>query len=562
MPTDVCNHVKVVVRVRPFNKNEKALDTRKVVHVVDHHMLTFDPKENQELSFGAHKVQTRGLRRANKDLKFVFDNVFGEDSTQVEVFENTTKAVLEGFMSGFNCTVFAYGATGAGKTHTMMGSAEDPGVMYRTMREMFTLMDQVKEEKDFDIAFSYLEVYNEQIRDLMANVGPLAVREDDSQKVVVQGLSLHRPTCADDIVKALDYGNRNRTQHPTEMNATSSRSHAVFQIYLKQKDKTASPNPYIWEAKMSLIDLAGLESNAVADQAKGPGKCQQESATINRSLLTLWAVLNGLADRRDSKLTRLLKDSLGGNCRTVMIANVSPSSRMYDDTHNTLKYADRAKQIKSSLKSNVLNLNSHVSQYAVICEKQQAEIVKLKQKLSEYEGRETRILGPGNSVVSSQKQDVFTRVSESLQTIFSERAHIRTEQLDLELQLKENELRQRHSERPTSRPRPSMPSSRRRRPPNDMKLLGQNATPPEVLEKDLHCHKLELQIKDLKQHIEQMIQLAALQDLENIHVHKMVNLSLPAHSDPRATLSAAGLADQADDPQHQELAHLCCGRGP
>ncbi|XP_056463341.1 kinesin-like protein KIF18A isoform X1 [Gadus chalcogrammus] len=602
MATDVCNHVKVVVRVRPFNSKEKGDDMRKVVHVVDGRMLIFDPKENHISSFGIPKVQKRKVRVVNKDLKFVFDNVFGEDSTQEEIFENTTKGVLDGFMIGFNCTVFAYGATGAGKTHTMLGSPDEPGVMYRTMKELYKRMEDDKEEKVFEVACSYLEVYNEQIRDLMTNVGPLAVWEDDSRKVVVRGLSLHQPKSADDILKALDHGNRNRSQHPTEMNATSSRSHAVFQIYLKQQDKNAGLNPNVCVAKMSLIDLAGSE-RASASNARGARLW--EGSNINRSLLALGNVINVLADPkskkghipyRASKLTRLLKDSLGGNCRTVMIANISPSSKMYDDTHNTLKYADRAKQIKSSLNSNVVSLNSHVGQYAVICEKQREEILKLKEKLKEYEGSKIHNMAPGGSELTwSRKKAEFKQLSDSLQAIFSGRAQIRREQLDLERQLKENALRQRHSEeanqqvhlfcakekteKATCKHERRIASLRTtqqhihdklieakkrfqnnddwlHRVENEMKLLGQNAKPPEVLEKDLYCHRLELQVNDLKQHLKQMIQLTTLQDQENKRTQKMVNILLPAHSRHRVVLTAAGLAGEIDSLENQELEQL------
>ncbi|XP_042187052.1 kinesin-like protein KIF18A [Oncorhynchus tshawytscha] len=540
---DMCSHVKVVVRVRPTNDNEKCENFRNVVQVVDNHMLIFDPKEQQITSFGGPRVQNRDVnKRANKDLKFVFDNVFGEDSSQVDIFENTTKRILDGVLNGFNCTVFAYGATGAGKTHTMLGSSNDPGVMYRTMTELFNRMDQVKEEKIFDVAFSYLEVYNEQIWDLLANVGPLAVREDPSNGVVVQGLTLHQPKSAEHILEALDYGNRNRTQHPTDMNATSSRSHAVFQIYLKQQDRTASLNPNVRVAKMSLIDLAGSE-RANATNAKGAR--QREGANINRSLLALGNVINALADPkskkahipyRDSKLTRLLKDSLGGNCRTVMIANISPSSKSYDDTHNTLKYANRAKEIKSSLKRNVVSLDSHIGQYAVICERQREEIIQLKKKLKEYEERKMDPLVPGvSNTISSQNQTEIHKVSESLQSIFSSRTQIRREHLVLERQLKENELRQRHSEecnqqaqlfsakdkteKATCKHERKLASLltqqqhiRKRlkevelcflenegwlhRVENDVKLLGQDSQPPVVLQKDLRCHRLQLQVED------------------------------------------------------------------
>uniref|UniRef100_A0A3Q2FYK3 Kinesin-like protein n=1 Tax=Cyprinodon variegatus TaxID=28743 RepID=A0A3Q2FYK3_CYPVA len=598
--SEVCSHVKVVVRVRPTNDIEKKENCRNVVQVVDSHMLIFDPKEEDMSCFGAQRVRGRNLnKRANKDLKFVFDHVFDENSTQVDIFENTTKGVLDGLMNGFNCTVFAYGATGAGKTHTMLGSQNDPGVMYRTMKELFKRMDDAKEEKEFTVAFSYLEVYNEQIRDLLANVGPLAVREDSSKGVVVQGLTLHKPKSAEHILEALDSGNRIRTQHPTDMNATSSRSHAVFQIYLRQQDKTASINPNVCIAKMSLIDLAGSEK-ASATNAKGARL--REGANINRSLLALGNVINTLADPkskkahipyRDSKLTRILKDSLGGNCRTVMIANVSPSSKSYDDTHNTLKYANRAKEIKSSLKSNVVSLDSHIGQYAVICEKQRQEIIQLKQKLKEYEAKNT--MPVASNVISSQKQEEFKRVSEALRSIFSSRAHIRREQLDLERRLKENELRQRYSEesnlhvqhfcakekmeKATCKHERKIASLRTQhqhiskrlkeeetrflendgllhRIENEIKLLKSNNPTSEVLEKDMHCHRLELQVNDLKQHIKQMVELTTLQDQENQRMQKMVNILLPAYSRQYSALHGAGLVSVADEMENQELEHV------
>ncbi|KAM4743884.1 kinesin-like protein KIF18A isoform 1-T2 [Anableps anableps] len=600
MANDVCSHVKVVVRVRPTNDSEKRENCRNVVQVVDNHMLIFDPKEEDMSCFGSQRLRNRNInKRANKDLKFVFDHVFDEKSTQVDIFENTTKGVLDGVMNGFNCTVFAYGATGAGKTHTMLGSQNDPGVMYRTMKELFKRMDDAKEEKEFTLAFSYLEVYNEQIRDLLANAGPLAVREDSSKGVVVQGLTLYKPTSAEHILEALDSGNRNRTQHPTDMNATSSRSHAVFQIYLRQQDKTASLNPNVCIAKMSLIDLAGSE-RASATNAKGARL--REGANINRSLLALGNVINALADPkskkahipyRDSKLTRLLKDSLGGNCRTVMIANVSPSSKSYDDTHNTLKYANRAKEIKSSLKSNVVSLDSHIGQYAVICEKQRQEILHLKQKLKEYEVKNA-VPGASN-MISSQKQAEFKRVSEALQSIFSSRAQIRQEQLDLERQLKANELRQHYSEednlqvqhfcakekmeKATCKHERKIASLRTQhqhiskrlkevetrflendgllhRVENEIKLLKSNDQTSEVLEKDLYCHRLELQVNDLKQHIRQMVELTTLQDQENKRMQKMLNILLPAYSRQYSALHGVGLVRLADEMENQELEHV------
>ncbi|KAF3832724.1 hypothetical protein F7725_026389 [Dissostichus mawsoni] len=587
MASELCNHVRVVVRVRPTTEREKTENCRSVVQVVDNHMLIFDPRRRTHQVLGHKESETKiSPRGQTKTL------IFGEESTQDDLFKGTTKAVLDGLLNGFNCTVFAYGATGAGKTHTMLGAQNDPGVMYRTMTELFKRMEDAKEEKEFT-------VYNEQIRDLLANIGPLAVREDSSKGVVVQGLTLHKPKSAVHILEALDSGNRNRTQHPTDMNANSSRSHAVFQIYLRQQDKTASLNPNACVAKLSLIDLAGSE-RASATNAKGARL--REGANINKSLLALGNVINALADPknkkthipyRDSKLTRLLKDSLGGNCRTVMIANVGPSSKSYDDTHNTLKYANRAKEIKSSLKSNVVSLDSHIGQYAVICDKQRQEIVQLKKKLKDYE--EKNMVPGASTTISSQKQAEFKRVSETLQQIFSDRAQIRKEQLDLERRLKENELRQRYSEednlqvqcfcakekteKATCKHERKIASLRTQqqhilkrlneaevrfldndgwlhRVENEIKLLKSNDQTSEVLDKSLHGHRLELQVNDLKQHITQMVELTALQDQENKRMQKMVNILLPAYSRHYSTLRSTGLVTAADEMENHELEHL------
>ncbi|XP_067168039.1 kinesin-like protein KIF18B isoform X2 [Apteryx mantelli] len=340
--------VAVVVRVRPPNPREREGAAHAVLHVVDQHILVFDPEEPGGLLAG------RAPKHRCKDLKFVFDRVFGEGATQEEVFQHTTREVLDGVLNGYNCSVFAYGATGAGKTYTMLGSEKSPGIMYLTMVELYKRIEARKEEKTCEVLISYQEVYNEQIHDLLEPKGPLAIREDPEKGIVVQGLSFHQPKSAEQLLEMLANGNKNRTQHPTDANATSSRSHAVFQIYVKQQDRVVGLAQDLQVAKMSLIDLAGSERASVT---KTKGERLREGANINRSLLALINVINALADAkskkthipyRDSKLTRLLKDSIGGNCRTIMIAAVSPSMLAYEDTYNTLKYANRAKEIKLS----------------------------------------------------------------------------------------------------------------------------------------------------------------------------------------------------------------------
>uniref|UniRef100_A0A4W4GF68 Kinesin-like protein n=1 Tax=Electrophorus electricus TaxID=8005 RepID=A0A4W4GF68_ELEEL len=588
---EVCSHVKVVVRVRPLNTKETDGNFKKVVHVVDNHMLIFDPKEEEVTFFRGQRVGNRDVRkRANKDLKFVFDHVFGEDSSQVDVFESTTKGVVDGVLNGYNCTVFAYGATGAGKTHTMLGSSDDPGVMYLTMKELYNRMDLIKEEKVFDMAFSYLEVYNEQIRDLLANSGPLAVREDGAKGVVVQGLTLHQ------VLKVALTFLIHYTHSLPFIRVLASplpSSSLSEQIYLRQQDKTASLNPNVRVAKMSLIDLAGSE-RASATNAKGARL--REGANINRSLLALGNVINTLADPkskkthipyRDSKLTRLLKDSLGGNCRTVMIANVSPSSYSYEDTHNTLKYANRAKEIKSTLKSNVVSLDSHIGQYAVICEKQKAEVRTYDLCLS---------ITPACLIYTySHYLCCVLVMSESLRSAFAVRLQVRKEQLEVERQLKENQLRLSHraewhqqgllffpegkAEKATCKYERKMASlhahqqhlqrrlaeSERRfqdnegwlhRLENEMKLLGHDGHTPEELKKELQCHRLQLQVDDLQQHIEHMSCLITLQDQENKHIRRLVHALLPACRRQHLALKAAGVTTATDEVELEELEHL------
>ncbi|XP_015740956.1 kinesin-like protein KIF18B [Coturnix japonica] len=384
--------VAVMVRVRPPAPNEREGAAHSVLHVVDQHILVFDPDEpGGPHGTALHPLPTRGSKQRGKDIKFVFDRVFGEGATQQEVFQHTTRDVLDGVLNGYNCSVFAYGATGAGKTYTMLGSEQSPGIMYLTMAELYRRIEARKDEKSCEVLVSYQEVYNEQIHDLLEPKGPLAIREDPEKGVVVQGLSFHQPRSAEQLLEMLANGNKNRTQHPTDANATSSRSHAVFQIYVKQQDRVVGLAQDLQVAKMSLIDLAGSERASVS---KTKGERLREGANINRSLLALINVINALADAkskkthipyRDSKLTRLLKDSIGGNCRTIMIAAVSPSSLAYEDTYNTLKYANRAKEIKLLLKSNVLSLDCHISKYATICEQLKTEVADLQAKLRAYE---------------------------------------------------------------------------------------------------------------------------------------------------------------------------------
>ncbi|KAH8423221.1 kinesin family protein [Aspergillus melleus] len=369
--------------------NQKGL--RSIIKVIDDRCLVFDPPEDNPVQKFSKSVVPNGKRV--KDQTFAFDRIFDQSASQGEVYESTTRNLLDSVLDGYNATVFAYGATGCGKTHTITGTAQQPGIIFLTMQELFERIEERSEEKHTEITLSYLEIYNETIRDLLVpggSKGGLMLREDSNKSVSVPGLSSHRPQSVQQVMDMIMKGNECRTMSPTEANATSSRSHAVLQINVAQKDRNADINEPHTMATFSIIDLAGSER---ASATKNRGERLFEGANINKSLLALGSCINALCDPRkrnhvpyrNSKLTRLLKFSLGGNCKTVMIVCVSPSSQHFDETQNTLRYANRAKNIQTKVTRNVFNVNRHVKDFLVKIDEQMALINQLKAQQKDHE---------------------------------------------------------------------------------------------------------------------------------------------------------------------------------
>ncbi len=418
---DAASSISVAVRVRPFTLKEAAqlkkcddstiflgdgslaaAPTQRpgkgihhVIKVVDDRCLVFDPPE-EGLAKPRPGAHTMGKRC--KDQTFGFDRVFDENATQDDVYQHTTKGLLDSVLDGYNATVFAYGATGCGKTHTITGTEKQPGIIFLTMQELFEKISEHADEKRTEVSLSYLEIYNETIRDLL-QPGPagqggkqgLMLREDANQTVSVAGLSAHHPKTVGEVMEMIVTGNALRTISPTEANATSSRSHAVLQINVAMKDRNADVNEPHTMATLSIIDLAGSERASVT---KNRGDRLLEGANINKSLLALGSCINALCDSRrnshipyrNSKLTRLLKFSLGGNCKTVMIVCVSPSSAHFDETQNTLRYANRAKNIQTKVTRNVYNVNRHVKDFLIKIDEQMALINELRAQQKNSEG--------------------------------------------------------------------------------------------------------------------------------------------------------------------------------
>ncbi|XP_034406150.1 kinesin family member 4 [Cyclopterus lumpus] len=343
------------------------------------------PKENNEgcqccLTFVPGQPQVIvGTEKA-----FTYDYVFDPTAEQEEVFNSTVSPLLCGLFKGYHATVLAYGQTGSGKTFSMGGTytsaqENDPsvGVIPRVIRRIFEEKDK-RTACEFCLAVSYLEIYNEDILDLLCpskDKAGLCIREDPKEGIKIVGLTERQVSTAQEMVGCLEVGNSARTVASTAMNAASSRSHAIFTITLEQRRGTDKADSVV--SKLHLVDLAGSERQK---KTKAEGDRLKEGISINRGLLSLGNVISALGDEskkssfvpyRDSKLTRLLQDSLGGNSHTLMIACISPADSNMEETINTLRYADRARKIKNKP---VVNVDPRV-----------AETNRLKQQVQELQ---------------------------------------------------------------------------------------------------------------------------------------------------------------------------------
>uniref|UniRef100_A0A669DMZ6 Kinesin-like protein n=1 Tax=Oreochromis niloticus TaxID=8128 RepID=A0A669DMZ6_ORENI len=376
----------VALRIRPLSDAEQEEGATIVAHRVDDQMVVLmDPMEDPD-----------DILRANRSREktYMFDVAFDFSASQEEVYRATTKGLIEGLISGYNATVFAYGPTGCGKTYTMLGTDKEPGIYVRTLNDLFRAIEETSDDMLYSVSMSYLEIYNEMIRDLLnPSSGFLDLREDSKGVIQVAGITEVSTINAQEIMELLMKGNKQRTQEPTAANQTSSRSHAVLQVAVKQQSRCRDVLQEVRFARLFMIDLAGSERAA---QTQNRGQRLKEGAHINRSLLALGNCINALSDKngnkyvnyRDSKLTRLLKDSLGGNSRTVMIAHISPASVAFEESRNTLTYADRAKSIRTRVKKNMINVSYHIAQYTNIISDLRCEIERLKKKIAEQASRQ------------------------------------------------------------------------------------------------------------------------------------------------------------------------------
>ncbi|XP_040041104.2 kinesin-like protein KIF1A isoform X34 [Gasterosteus aculeatus] len=351
--------VKVAVRVRPFNSREIGKDSKCIIQMSGNTTTIVNPK------------QAKDNKSFNFDYSY-WSHTSPEDinyASQVQVYKDIGEEMLLHAFEGYNVCIFAYGQTGAGKSYTMMGKQDvkdQQGIIPLLCEDLFTKFnDNGDNSMSYSVEVSYMEIYCERVRDLLnpKNKGNLRVREHPLMGPYVEDLSKLAVTSYNDIQDLMDSGNKARTVAATNMNETSSRSHAVFNIIFTQKRHDAeTDNTSEKVSKISLVDLAGSER---ADSTGAKGTRLKEGANINKSLTTLGKVISALAEvdsgsnknkkkkkvesfipYRDSVLTWLLRENLGGNSRTAMIAALSPADINYDETLSTLRYADRAKQIR------------------------------------------------------------------------------------------------------------------------------------------------------------------------------------------------------------------------
>ena len=416
--------VKVVVRCRPLSTKETQNKRKKIVQV--------DGKSGQITIKGTKKDQKKEIVKT-----FTFDQVYDENSTQREIYENTAKPIVQSSLDGYNGTIFAYGQTGTGKSHTMEGKDDPPdlrGIIPNSCCHIFDEIAKSGSTTEFLVRSSYIEIYNEEIRDLLSKnpQNKLELKENPEKGVYVKGLTAFVVKGVKEILNVITVGKRNRTVGETLMNQDSSRSHAIFMITIESSTITtpqgqASPGMENKESastirvgKLNLVDLAGSERQS---KTGATGDRLKEATKINLSLSALGNVISALVDGkgghipyRDSKLTRMLQDSLGGNTKTLMIANVGPADMNFDETLSTLRYANRAKNIKNKPKINEDPKDAMLREF-------QEEIARLKAQLS-GKGIAAPGASPGGATGSPNlaelKERMRAQMRESMKTELAE----------------------------------------------------------------------------------------------------------------------------------------------
>ncbi|XP_059045924.1 kinesin-like protein Klp61F [Achroia grisella] len=440
---DKNQNIQVFVRLRPLNQRERDIKSLGVVEVVNNREVVV--KQSQQTSL---------------TKKFTFDRAFGPHAKQVEIYQDVVSPLIEEVLAGYNCTVFAYGQTGTGKTHTMVGEStgdetnwqSDPlaGIIPRALSQLF---DELRiSNTEYTVRVSYLELYNEELFDLLSSSednSKLRIYEDVTRKGsnIVNGLEEITVYNKNEVYKIMAQGQERKKVASTLMNAQSSRSHTVFTIVVHMKENSPEGEELVKIGKLNLVDLAGSENISKAG-SDNPAKKERarECVNINQSLLTLGRVITALVERhphipyRESKLTRILQESLGGRTKTSIIATISPGHKDLEETMSTLEYAHRAKNIQ-----NKPEINQKMTKKAILKEYAE-EIDRLKRDLQAARDKSGVYLANETFAEMTLKQEEQKKEIQELllkkKAMEDERDRMVTVFADLNQQLKErdNEL--------------------------------------------------------------------------------------------------------------------------
>ncbi|XP_050428326.1 kinesin-II 85 kDa subunit [Adelges cooleyi] len=398
-------NVRVAVRLRPLSKKEKASGCVPVV---------LADSEN-----AAVYVQNPNPEHVGPPKTFMFDLVFNSDSKQLDVYNEVARPIVDKVFDGYNGTIFAYGQTGTGKTFTMEGSHTSPelnGIIPNSFAHIFGHIAKAKGDIKFLVSVSYFEIYNEGVYDLLSKhvSTELDVKERPDIGVYVKDLSTYVVNNADDMHQLLMTGNKNRATASTAMNSESSRSHAIFSISIETSRPDARGEYHVKVGRLRLVDLAGSERQS---KTGALGIRFKEATKINLSLSTLGNVISSLVDGksthipyRNSKLTRILQDSLGGNSKTVMCATIGPAGFNYDETISTLRYANRAKNIQNTSKANEDPKEALLRQFQLEIEALKKQIDDSSKGLSEAEGEEDNAAEEEEGLVVGVSEKVTSAV--------------------------------------------------------------------------------------------------------------------------------------------------------
>ncbi|KAM4692950.1 kinesin-like protein KIF3C [Discoglossus pictus] len=360
--------LKVVVRCRPTNRKEEAAGSDRIV--------------SMDVKLGQVTIRNPRSNPGELPKTFTFDAVYDANSKQADLYDETVRPLVDSVLQGFNGTLFAYGQTGTGKTYTMQGVWSEPekkGVIPNSFDHIFTNISR-SQNQQYLVRASYLEIYQEEIRDLLSKEQNkrLELKENPDTGVYIKDLSSFVTKNVKEIEHVMNLGNQARSVACTNMNDNSSRSHTIFVITVECSELGLDGEDHIRVGKLNLVDLAGSERQSKTTMN---GERPKEASKINLSLSALGNVISSLVDGRsthipyrDSKLTRLLQDSLGGNAKTIMVATLGPASHHYDETLSTLRFANRAKNIKNKPRINEDPKDTLLREF-------QEEIARLKAQL-------------------------------------------------------------------------------------------------------------------------------------------------------------------------------------